>query len=280
MADEYQSKHTKILASAREKLVEERRYVASALADGQVENMKDRFNAIQATIEAIDRALQDERHIANEGSRFAMPVFGSGEDFLTLHAIMHGLKGVLDQLGDRTDPAKAVVLFRPSFGRGGSPQFGEFDCIVGTTQCVYLIETKHADSSEISQPQLLPGRTVMGAVVTLDAGQGKRHKVFREYLEESWRSPPRNRRDWPEFAKRMQPRLQKHELDPPDAETRLAKNLIDTMQFLDHCGHKIVDVLLFCRLSGSPELSLSCEGFQVVTYECPAVAPDSRFVRL
>ena len=69
MADEYQSKHTKILASAREKLVEERRYVASALADGQVENMKDRFNAIQATIEAIDRALQDERHIADEGSR-------------------------------------------------------------------------------------------------------------------------------------------------------------------------------------------------------------------
>jgi hypothetical protein len=27
-----------------------------------------RFNAIQAAIEAIDRALQDERHIANEES--------------------------------------------------------------------------------------------------------------------------------------------------------------------------------------------------------------------
>jgi hypothetical protein len=73
MADDYESEHTKSLASAREKLVEERRHVASALAGdyqrGQVENAKDRFNAIQATIEAIDRALQDERHIAKEGSR-------------------------------------------------------------------------------------------------------------------------------------------------------------------------------------------------------------------
>jgi hypothetical protein len=129
-------------------------------------------------------------------------IYGSGEDFLTFHAMTHGLRDVLSQLGDHSDTAEAVVLFRPSFGRrGGISHFGEFDTIVGTGHCVYPIETKHADSSEI-----------IGTVVTLNAQQRKRHQVFRAYLEEWRRSPPR---DWPEFAARMRPRLQTYGLVPP-----------------------------------------------------------------
>jgi hypothetical protein len=70
MADEheYETEHTKNLTAARERLVEERRDLAVALNNpytrGHTENLQDRFNVIQATIEAIDRAIGDEKHIA------------------------------------------------------------------------------------------------------------------------------------------------------------------------------------------------------------------------
>jgi hypothetical protein len=57
--------HVKQLNAARERLVADRRNLAVALAEpykkGHSENMRDAFIAVQATIEAIDRALVDER---------------------------------------------------------------------------------------------------------------------------------------------------------------------------------------------------------------------------
>jgi hypothetical protein len=66
------NEHIKKLIAARETAVIERRTAAEALSRPydrfQAENMKGTFITVQATIEAIDRALADERQIASKPS--------------------------------------------------------------------------------------------------------------------------------------------------------------------------------------------------------------------
>jgi len=60
--------HVKQLVAARERLLADRRGLTEVLAKpyerGKTERWQERFVTVQATIEAIDRALQDERHPA------------------------------------------------------------------------------------------------------------------------------------------------------------------------------------------------------------------------
>lgn len=86
-----------------------------------------------------------------------MTILGYGEDALTLHALANGLPDIFRQLGENTDPVKALVFYRPSFGRrssalAGSPrsEFGEFDAIIRTARAVYLVEAKWSASGEIA----------------------------------------------------------------------------------------------------------------------------------
>ena len=56
------------LIEARNHEIEQRRYVAAQLAEGykrdHTEKMRDAFISIQRTIQAIDRAIQDEKGLA------------------------------------------------------------------------------------------------------------------------------------------------------------------------------------------------------------------------
>src|SRR5688500_220649 len=109
-----------------------------------------------------------------------MPVLGYGEDALTLHALTKGLPGVFRQLGDDTDPGKAVIFYRPSFGRrssAGAPrsEFGEFDAIIGTARAVYPVEAKWSASGKLD-----------GQELTLRPEQLRRHQAFRLFFDE-WR---------------------------------------------------------------------------------------------
>jgi len=65
--------HVKQLAAARERLVADRRSLAVALAEPHQrthsENMRQTFLDVQATIEAIDRAIRDEEHMMNPGQQ-------------------------------------------------------------------------------------------------------------------------------------------------------------------------------------------------------------------
>jgi hypothetical protein len=67
MADE--NEHLAKLTAARSRLVTERREVASALTEkykrSHTDDMRALLVQIQATIEAIDRAIADERNIAS-----------------------------------------------------------------------------------------------------------------------------------------------------------------------------------------------------------------------
>lgn len=54
-----------------------------------------------------------------------MPIIAYGEDALSFHAVFVGLSGLLRQLDDDGDPSRAIVFYRPSFGRRGSVQAGK-----------------------------------------------------------------------------------------------------------------------------------------------------------
>jgi hypothetical protein len=64
------NEHIKKLIAAREVVVTQRRTAADALSRpyerGHAQDMKQVFVVVQATIEAIDRALADERQIASK----------------------------------------------------------------------------------------------------------------------------------------------------------------------------------------------------------------------
>jgi hypothetical protein len=63
------NEHIEKLIAAREVVVTQRRNAATALSRpyerGHAEDTKQAFMTVQATIEAIDRALADERQIAS-----------------------------------------------------------------------------------------------------------------------------------------------------------------------------------------------------------------------
>jgi len=106
-----------------------------------------------------------------------MEIIGYGEDALTLWALTHRLKVVLDELGDSTSADSITVFFRPSFGRRGGPErseFGEFDFILLTEQAVYLGESKWHRSSE----------DVEGGRIKLREEQWQRHQILKWYIEE------------------------------------------------------------------------------------------------
>jgi hypothetical protein len=71
MAEE--NEHIKTLVDARESEVGHRREVASGLAEkhqrGHVQDMREAIIQIQNAIEAIDRAIADEKLIASSVSR-------------------------------------------------------------------------------------------------------------------------------------------------------------------------------------------------------------------
>jgi len=65
----HDSEHLKKLTDARDRVVAERSQISDALAQeykhGHSVEMRERFISIQNTIEAIDRAIADERRITS-----------------------------------------------------------------------------------------------------------------------------------------------------------------------------------------------------------------------
>ena len=103
-------------------------------------------------------------------------IIGYGEDFLTFWAVTERLDLILKQLGDSTDPADCLLIYRPSFGRRGRKraEFGEFDAIILTLETAYLVESKWDKSK-------MPNN-----VLQLDNVQIFRHEIFRWY-HDNWK---------------------------------------------------------------------------------------------
>lgn len=84
--------HVRNLAAARDRLVEERRALAGAIAlgyrrrrtdDSHANDMRGTFIALQNLIEAIERAIAHEKVLAGENpGLFAAPTLAPSEDAL------------------------------------------------------------------------------------------------------------------------------------------------------------------------------------------------------
>ena len=72
MADE--NEHVKNLEKALGSLIDRRRQFAIGLSEpfkrGRTENLQERFNVVQTTIEAVREAIDEEKHIAETGKSF------------------------------------------------------------------------------------------------------------------------------------------------------------------------------------------------------------------
>jgi len=78
-------------------------------------------------------------------------IIGYGEDAFTLWALKHKTSIILNSFQDQTAPSDCLFFYRPSFGRSGgeeSAEFGEFDAIIGSSDNIYLIESKWDNSPD------------------------------------------------------------------------------------------------------------------------------------
>ena len=168
-----------------------------------------------------------------------MPTIGYGEDALTYLALHAGRAGLLKKLQDETPPDECLVYFRPSFGRSGgpySPQFGEFDGILRTQTCVYLIESKW---NSVDRAQEI--------IILLDV-QRLRHLIFT-WLYENWCDVSENKCDltWAEFVRARGQAFTEafpHRPLAPDGSL-LARNLYSILSEITQPRRSVRNLLLY-----------------------------------
>jgi hypothetical protein len=194
------------------------------------------------------------------------PIYSHAEDACTFHTLRYKLPELLEKLGDNTDPASAVVLFRPSFGRRGGAQLGEPDAMIGTDRRVYNIETKWPGSAGFDQPEFI-----------MRPEQRRRHTALRVYRE-AWANT-RPSGTWADVAAVANPGLAAVGAIAPMADRRLAGTLQTVLTAFERCGQPTLDVLMCVQVEGflvTPPRT--CVGFRVVCMKVPAAFGD--FVRL
>ena len=155
-----------------------------------------------------------------------LEILAYGEDALTLWALKHKLEYILRELDNSPNPLLCQAFFRPSFGRRGgknSSQFGEFDFILLTENCIYLGESKWENSSE----KIVDGK------IELREEQLLRHKLFKFYITE-WAFGSYENNEWKQFSSDAKSKLIQEDIEKPIAteNSLLAENLQTTLKLI------------------------------------------------
>src|ERR1051325_2618302 len=185
------------------------------------------------------------------------------EDGYSLWVLSRRLPEVLAKLRDKTDPYDPTIriFYRPSFGRlsdsptGESKQFGEFDILIGTPECVYAIESKLEKCGELNR------RT---KVLTLEPRQVRRHDIFRTYRSLWQKYRPM---DWNHFrfVALNEFRNTHRGWTMADERNELAQNAEFILRQLQDCGEKMQDtILLFHRRDETP-IFTNGQGFTCIS---------------
>jgi hypothetical protein len=192
-----------------------------------------------------------------------MKMHGYGEDSLTLWALRHRLKDILEPFDDHTPPADCQVFYRPSFGRSGgenSPQFGEFDFIVLSRHYLYLGESKWDRSS----------LKIEDGVLKLGGVQVRRHEIFKAYVKH-WAFG--EYRDWEVFRVEAEPLIGR---PIPGKDSLLAANLQAILgairEYYDSEPSKVDVLLYFHRGEDKGQIPQEAsDGFELVCMEYKAM---------
>lgn len=187
-----------------------------------------------------------------------MRVLAYGEDALTYWALTERLEEFLSQVGDETVADDVVVIYRPSFGRRGGAQFGEFDAIVLTGARTIFVESKWDSSSEFD-----------GSTVILRPEQVRRHRILR-WLVEGWTHGG----SWKDFVDRSADAyalaFDGMHLAPP--RTRLAENLQYLLDEMTRRQRPVDDVVLYLHREGStPARAVEPMHFKLVNVAYPVL---------
>lgn len=204
-------------------------------------------------------------------------ILSYGEDPLTYWVLTRRVPQFLSQLSDPTLPEKLLIIYRPSFGRGGSAkassqgsfsraEFGEFDAIVRSERAVYLVEAKWSRSSESHEAQVL-----------LSSNQIRRHDIFR-WLLEQWRTT--GVAAWPAFcaavSRSYSAAFPGFRLAP--VGSLLATNLEFVLGKLSGAPTPVRDVLLHIGLPGfTAPVNVMPRRFELVHLEAEPVSPGGYF---
>ena len=200
-------------------------------------------------------------------------IISYGEDPLTLNILSSRLDEVLSALGDQTAPQSALVIYRPSFGRGMGAHkatrqstFGEFDAILGTPAAAYFIESKWHRSPEVK-----------GDTIELRNTQVDRHRMLRWYRE-NW--SPEFVGKWAAFAARCASDFER--MFPssclPPADSTLRLNIEFVLNQLLECGSQTQDVVLYVGLAGCPQPKCVLPSeFRLVTLSYAGLADTGYF---
>jgi hypothetical protein len=119
-------------------------------------------------------------------NRYLMSVlYGYGEDALTYWALNNRLGEVLDQLEDPSSIEECIAFFKPGIGRGGRSHtsFGEFDAILVTPLCMYLMEARWSRSSEFSTAGLSHGQIERHRNIEWIAINWMRKEPFHDFVK-------------------------------------------------------------------------------------------------
>jgi hypothetical protein len=159
-----------------------------------------------------------------------MRLIGYGEDGLTAWAFSRHLPYLLTILNDNSQADNCLVFYRPSCGRRGGTQFGEFDAILASQNAVYLFENKW-DGSALP---ILEGR------IALEDRQTRRHSIFRQMRTLWQQHRPGN---WEAFTAQWQ--SAGHGGHLPQPSRRLAKNLCTLLMMLQDYPNETRNILLY-----------------------------------
>ncbi|MFH0940180.1 MAG: hypothetical protein V1899_13010 [Planctomycetota bacterium] len=186
-----------------------------------------------------------------------MLIIGYGEDALTYWAITSQLDKILLKLNDPSRPADATVIYRPSFGRGGGANFGEFDAILGTQHAIYLVESKWDADNTIELPD----------------EQVRRHDIMQWYLK-TWRESCLQ--NWQTVTKQdmaFQDTFPNKKIAP--VGSRLAQNLEFILDKLSNCGTSVRNILLFMVQENSAKPNIvPPDSFDLVVLKYPPLVPS------
>ena len=114
-------------------------------------------------------------------------VFGYGEDALTYWVLTRRLDDFLEQLKDRSKASECALFYRPSFGRGGRSLalLGEFDAILLSPVCMYLIESKWSHSPELRTGKLAECQKLRHRTVRWIAENWDGKQPFNDFCEQN-----------------------------------------------------------------------------------------------
>ena len=195
-----------------------------------------------------------------------MEIRAYGEDALTFWALKYKFEYILQKLEGEPNLSKCQAFYRPSFGRRGgknSSQFGEFDFILLTKNCVYLGEGKWDGSSE----------KIINGKLELRDEQLLWHKLFKFYINE-WAFGSYESSEWKRFSNDAKPKLIRESIEKPIApeHSLLAENLRIVLQLIkEHYPKKppIKNVLLYFHnhLSDDQIPEIARDNFEVISID-------------